>query len=140
MLKSGSPKALRDHYIELEALIHSHTVLDIYGLEGQVPETVMYCHTGDIRSLCEFEWFEWVMLFQLKETYLDNKMFIGIWLGPAIDVGTAMTYNILWPDGGYICRSTLRSWSFNEKANPVRMAERVSFMKQVNSCIGYAAK
>ena len=28
----------------------------------------------------------------------------------------------------------------NEEANPVRMAERVSFMKKLNSCIGHAAK
>ena len=103
MLKSGSPKALWDHFIDLEALIHSRTALDIYGIEGQVPETVMSGQTGYISSLCEFEWFEWVMFFQPKETYLDDKMFIGRWLGPAIDVGTAMTYNILRPDGGYVC-------------------------------------
>ena len=67
-------------------------------------------------------------------------MFIGRWLGPAIVVGTAITYNILRPDGGYVCRSTVRSWTSKEEANPVRMAERVSFMKQLNSCIVHAAK
>ena len=66
-------------------------------------------------------------------------MFIGRWLGPAIDVGNSMTYKILQPDGGYVCRSTLRSWTSNEEANPVRMAERVSFMKHPNSCIDHAA-
>ena len=50
-------------------------------------------------------------------------MFIGRWLGPAIYVSTAMTYNILRPDGGYVCRSTVRTWTSNEEANPVRMAE-----------------
>ena len=39
MLKYGSPKALWYHCFELEALIRSHTALDIYGLEGQVPVT-----------------------------------------------------------------------------------------------------
>ena len=67
-------------------------------------------------------------------------MFIGRWLGPAIDVGTAMTYRIFRSDSGYVCRSTLRSWTSNEESNPVRMIERVSFMKQINSCIGHAAK
>ena len=66
MLKSGSHKALWDHYIELEALIRSHTALDIYGLEGQVPEMVMSGQTGDISSLCKFEWFEWLIFFQPK--------------------------------------------------------------------------
>ena len=60
--------------------------------------------------------------------------------GPAIDVGTSMTYNILRPDGGFVFRSTLRSWTSNKEANPVRMAERVSFMKHLNSCINHAAK
>ena len=55
MLMSGFPKPLWDHCIELEALIRSHTALYIYGLEGQVPETVMSSQTGDIRNLCEFE-------------------------------------------------------------------------------------
>ena len=140
MLKSGFPKALWDHCIKLEALIRSPTSLDIYGLEGQVPETVMSGQTCDISSLCEFECFEWVIFFQPKETYPDDKMFIGRWLGPATDVGTAMTYKILRPDGGYVCRSTLRSWTSNEEANPIKMAERVSFMKQLNSCIDHAAK
>ena len=54
MLKSGCPKPLWDHCIELEALIRSHTALDIYGLEGQVPETVMSGQTGDISSLFNF--------------------------------------------------------------------------------------
>ena len=42
------------------------------------------------------------MLLQPNETYPDNNMFIGRWLGPAIDVVTVMTYNILIPDGGYV--------------------------------------
>ena len=32
MLKTGSPKCLWDHCIELEAMIRSHTALDIYAL------------------------------------------------------------------------------------------------------------
>ena len=80
------------------------------------------------------------MFFQPKETYPDDKMFIGIWIVPAIDVGTAMTYKILRPDGGYVCRSTVRSWTSKEEANPVSMAKRVYFMNQLNSFIGHAAK
>ena len=67
-------------------------------------------------------------------------MFIGRWIDPEIDVGTVMTYKILRPDGEYVCRSTLRSWTSNEEANPVRMADCVSFVKHLNSCIGHAAK
>ena len=140
MLKSGCPNPLWGHCIDLEALISSHTDLDIYGLEGQVPQTVISGQTGDIIILCEFEWFEWVMFVQPKKTCPDDKRFIVILLGPAIDVGTAITYNILSPDSGYVCLSTVRSWTSKEEANPVRMAERVSFMNKLNSCIRHAAK
>ena len=51
-----------------------------------------------------------------------------------------MTYKILRPDGGYVCRSTVRAWNPKEEANPVIMADCVYFMEQLNSCIGPAAK
>ena len=138
MLKTGCPKALWDHCIELEALIRSHTALDIFGLEGQVPETLMSGQTGDISNLCEFEWFQWVMFYQPMEQYPESKLHVGRWLGPATDVGTAMTYKILLPTGGFVCRSTVRAWTPLEEADPVRMAERTSFMTQLNSAIGPA--
>ena len=66
MLKSARPKILWDHCIELEALIRSITALNIYGLEDQVPETVMTGQTTDISNLCKYEWFQWVMYYQPK--------------------------------------------------------------------------
>ena len=55
LTKSGSPKPLWDHCLELEGAIRSHTALGIYGLAGQVSETVMTGETGDISILCGFE-------------------------------------------------------------------------------------
>ena len=102
MLKSGSPKRLWDHAIELEALIRSHTALDIYALQGQVPETIMTGQTADISNLYEYEWFQWVMYYEPPLSYPDDKMRIGRYLGPANHVCTAVTY------GEYVCRSTVR--------------------------------
>ena len=124
MLKSSSPKVFWDHCIELEALIRSHTALDIYGLEGQVPEALMSGQTGDISNLCEFEWFQWVMFYQPTEQYLVEKKIVGRWLGPATDVGTAMTYKMLLPNGGFVYRSTVRAWTPLEEADTVRLARR----------------
>ena len=95
MLKSASPKPLWDHCLEYEGGIRSHTALDIYGLFGQVPETVMTGQTGDISAYCEFEWFQWVMYYEPTECYPNGKPQIGRWLGPAPDVGIAVTYKIL---------------------------------------------
>jgi hypothetical protein len=39
MLCSGCPKRFLDDCITREAYVRSHTSLDIYGLEGQVPES-----------------------------------------------------------------------------------------------------
>ena len=111
MLKSASPKQLWDHCIELKALIRSNTALDIYGIEGQVPETVMTGQTDDIRNICKYEWFQWVMYYQPKDGYPNDKMVMGRYLGPAIDVGNFTTYKILLPDGNYICRLTVRPWT-----------------------------
>ena len=66
MLKSASPKRLWDHCIELKELICSNNALDIYGLEVQVPETVMTGQSADIINLCEYEWFQWVIYYQPK--------------------------------------------------------------------------
>ena len=38
---TGYPKKLRDHCLELEALIFSNTALDIYMLDGELLETVI---------------------------------------------------------------------------------------------------
>ena len=95
MIKSGSPKPLWDHDLELEAKIRLHTALDIYDLEDQVPETLMSEQTGDISHICEFEWFQWVMFYEPTSSYSDDKAQIRRWLGPIDDVGTALTYEIL---------------------------------------------
>ena len=42
------------------AIVRSHAALDIYGLEGQVPETLMSDQAADISAIYEFEWFQWV--------------------------------------------------------------------------------
>ena len=83
--------------------------LDIYGLCGQVPETIMTGETGDISPYCEYAWFQWVMYYEPTATYPNDKCFMGHWLGPAIDVGSAMTHKVLKSNGHYVCRSTVRA-------------------------------
>ena len=124
MMKTGTPKRLWDHCIELEAMIRLHTALEIYALQGQVPETLMTGQTVDISNICEYEWFQWVINYEPPLTYPDDKICIGRYLGPAIDVGTAVTYKILKPNGKYVCRSTVRPWTHAEDTNPALLSER----------------
>lgn len=61
---------------------------------------------------------------------------MGSYLGPDIDVGSAMTYKILRPAGDYVSRTTVRLWNDKELANPVLMAERETFMAEAMSNLG----
>ena len=63
VIKTGTPKCLWDHYLELEALIRSNTALDYHILDGEVPEMLMTRQADDISHICEYSWFDWVMFF-----------------------------------------------------------------------------
>jgi hypothetical protein len=51
MLRSGCPKRLWDDCIIREAYVRSHTSLDIFALEGQVPESKVKGETVDISTI-----------------------------------------------------------------------------------------
>jgi hypothetical protein len=54
MIKTGSPRVLWDHCIELEALIRSSTSNTVYMTNGEVPKTIMTGSTADISHIYEF--------------------------------------------------------------------------------------
>ena len=99
MVQSGAPKHLWDHCLEREAYIHSHTAHDIFSLNGQVPETVVSGKTADISPFALFKWYEWVMFRDTLVPFPDDQMVLGRDLGPAIDIGPAMTRKILKENG-----------------------------------------
>jgi hypothetical protein len=54
MMRSGFPKQLWYDCIIREAYVKSHNSLDIYGLEGQVPESKIKGETVDISTIVEY--------------------------------------------------------------------------------------
>jgi hypothetical protein len=60
MLRSGCPKRFWDDCIIREEYLRSHTSLDIYGLECQVPDSKIKGETVDISTIAEYDWYEWV--------------------------------------------------------------------------------
>ncbi len=54
MIKTGSPRVLWDHSIELEALIRSSTSNNVYMTNSKVPETIMNGSTANISQIREF--------------------------------------------------------------------------------------
>lgn len=140
MMKTGSPKVLWDHCIELEALVRSNTSNDIYMTYGEVPETVMTGSTADISHICEFAWYDWVMFRDNIPTFPDHKLILGRYLGPATDVGSALTAKILKSNGQIVYRSTLRHLSDPEHSCPVHIADRTSFDDSIAERLGPAAQ
>ena len=53
----------------------------------------MTVQTADISNTCEYSWYEWVIFRDQLITYPDSPVILEHYLGPAIDVGSAMTYN-----------------------------------------------
>ena len=103
MIRTGTPKCLWDDSLELEAAIRSNTCLDQFALEGMTPEEKLKGCTSDISNLCEFKWYDWVMFNNSPSTFPEENFQLGRWLGPAADVGSAMTYKILKSNGEFVC-------------------------------------
>ena len=139
MIKTQSPKRLWDHCLELEARIRSCTAHDNFSLDGEVPETVMTGHTADISSICEFEWYQWVMYNDATWSFPDPKWVLGRYLGPAIDVGSAMTAKILRITGECVPRSTLRPLTLEESKSEVMTDLRRKFDEAVAIKLGQSA-
>lgn len=55
MAKMNTPRRLWDDCIQLEALIRSNMALNLFGLKGQVPETVVTEQTADTSALGEID-------------------------------------------------------------------------------------
>ncbi len=95
IIKTGSPRVLRDRCIELQALIRSLTSNNIYMTNGKVPETIMTGSTTNISHICEFVWYDWVMFRDNVPTFPDVKLTLGRYLEPATNIGSALTTKIL---------------------------------------------
>jgi len=139
MICTGSPKPLWDHYLELEALVRSCTCNDIYMTAGQVPETIMTSSTADISHITEFGWYDRVMYRDNVPSYPDDRLIMGRYLGPVTDIGSALTANILQPNGQFVCRSTLRHLTNEEYQSSVHLDKRRQFDESVVAHLGPAS-
>jgi hypothetical protein len=136
MIKTGPPRVLWDHCIELEVHICSSTSNNVYMTNGKVPETIMTGSTADICHICEFGWYDWVMFRDNLPTFPDNKLILGLYLGPATDVGSALTAKILKSNGQTVCRLTLRHLNNEETHCPIHLETRRVFDETVASHLG----
>jgi hypothetical protein len=136
MIKTGSPRVLWDHCIELEALIRSSTSNTVYMTNVEVLETIMTGSTPDISHICEFGWYDWVMFRDNISTLSDIKLTLGRYLGPATNIGSALTAKILKPNGQTVCRSTLRHLNNKEILCPIHQEMRRVFNESITHHLG----
>ena len=136
MMQTSSPTKLWDHSLELQALIRSHSALDHPILQGQVPETLVTGQTADISTLAEFQWYDWVRFYSPNSSYPESKEVYGRWLGPAIDIGPAMTAKILQSNGQVIYTSSYRHLNDHEHTSPDEIGKRTLFDKLIKTKLG----
>jgi hypothetical protein len=106
---------------------------------GEVPETIMTGSTADISHICEFGWYDWVM-FSMFPLSLIKKLVLGHYLGPATDVGSALTVKILKSNRQTVCRSTLRHLNNEELYCPIQKEMHRSFDESITHHLGPTAK
>jgi hypothetical protein len=112
MVRAGAPKPFWD---------------DIFILQGEVPETVMSGETSDISQFCEFAFYDWIMFRDQPVAFPDDNPVLGRYLGPAIDVGPALTAKILKANGEVVYRLTYHALTDVEQANAAHVCRRIEF-------------
>ena len=71
-------------------------------------------------------------------SFPDDKMVLGRDLGPAIDVGPAMTHKVLKSNGQTIYRSTVRALTDDKMSDEDMKRQRQVFDSNVRSFLGAA--
>jgi hypothetical protein len=94
--------------------------------------------TADIPQICKFAWYDWVMFRNTVNTiaFTDKRLTLGRYLGPAIDIGLALTAKILKQNGQYVCRLTLRHLMPEETLCMVQIAAQLHFDNMIVKRIG----
>jgi hypothetical protein len=126
-LRSGCNNRFWDDCIIREAYVRSHTYLDIFVLEGQVPESKVKGENVDISTIAEYPWYEWVKFRDTAATLPVSKNQLGRDLGAAIDIGPAMTRKIPKKNGCVMYRSSVKPLTQDEIQSPTEKKEREEF-------------
>jgi hypothetical protein len=102
-VKSQRPRRLWDYVIELASIVCLHLALDLYKINGQVPETIMLRQTADILFFCIFAWYDWVYYNEQNAEFPASKMTLGRNLRPPNpEAGSDLSAKILTFEGKVI--------------------------------------
>jgi hypothetical protein len=79
MLHFGCPNRYWDDCLVRESYVRSHTALDIFELEGQVPESRLKGDPAYISTIAEYDWYEWVKFHDTSASLFSRSNWEGIW-------------------------------------------------------------
>ena len=90
----------------------------------------------DISAIAEAEFYDFVMYWDELTSFPTPKETLGKWLGPAKDVGSAMTAKILKKNGQVIPISTYRPITDNERTRREVQNDMDAFDKAIEDKLG----
>ena len=114
LTRSGAPKWLWCFALEYEAYVRSHNALDIFKLDGRIPETIVLSESGSISPFCEFGSWDWVKFRDSGVAFPRDSLMLRKYLGPSNDVGPVMTQCKMKAKGEVEDHSTLRLLTLEE--------------------------
>ena len=135
MISRGIPKVLWDRCFVYCCELRSHMALGHYDQEGECGATIIFGETADISHLVEFSFYDWIWFVSPKESNMD-RMMLGRWLGPSLDVGEALTYAILTPTAEIIHRSSVLPLTIEEKNSEETKLLKRKFMETLERKLG----
>ena len=92
-------------------------------------------NASDISQFCELEWLDWVMFWDEIAPFPDDVLKKGHYLGPCVDIGPAMTVNILTENEQVFYRSTYQPLTLDEIAD-IGSDSQEYFMARVYEKLG----
>ena len=102
----------------------------------EVPETIISGQTSDISPIADLEWYEWIKWKDGQASYPEDKLSLGRYLGPSLDVGPAMAIKVLKENGEVIRLSSYRGLTPDELDNPLEQAARTAFDTKIQEKLG----
>ena len=105
----------------------SNTALDIYLLQGEVPETEMLDGNFDISQFCYLGFYDWVMFRDEPIQCPHENPVLGRYLVPAIVVGPEMMANVMKANGEVVHHPTYRGLKEDKNSNQYHISLRNEF-------------
>ena len=134
MRETNTPECLWDCCLQHQAHIRSSTALNVKGLRGDVPATLLTGDTKDISYLAEFGWYDWVWHVSPEDSAKETVQ-LGRYCGPSYDVGEALCARVLVETGELLSRTSVFPMKPEEEASEAIREKKMQFTERLNAAL-----